>query len=145
MFVPFMYEEYLIPIALITMRVWLGTTLFLQASDKLFKIGIHNVSKAVEFKISKIPLSSKFYLFFAGFTSCLEFAGGILLVLGLFKVLAFSMLCLNMLLVSAAFSLNSPMWDMRHFFPRFIVLILLMFVSSQNDWFSLDWYINKNY
>jgi uncharacterized membrane protein YphA (DoxX/SURF4 family) len=140
-----MYEEYLIPFAILTMRLWLGSTLLIQASDKLFSIGIQNVSNALEFKISKIHLSPKFYLFFAGLTSWLEFAGGILLILGLFKVLAFSLLCLNMLLVSLAFSLNGPMWDMRHFFPRFIILILLMFVSMHNDWFSLDQLINKNF
>ena len=139
-----MYEELLIPFALLLMRLWLGMTLLMQAGDKLFSIGIHNVSEALEFKISRIKLSPSFYIFFTGLTSCLEFAGGILLILGLFKVFAFAMIGVNMLLVSLAFSLNSPMWDMRHFFPRFLILLLLMFLSHGNDWYSIDWIITKN-
>ncbi len=138
-----MQEEYLISIAILTMRIWLGATLLIQASDKLFSIGIQNVSAAFEFKISTFRLPHNFYRFLAGFTSFIEFTGGILLILGLFKTIAFSALCVDMLLVSLALSLNKPMWDMGHFFPRFIILLILMLVSMNNDRFSLDWLINK--
>lgn len=144
MFVQLMYEEYLIPFALLTMRLWLGTTLIIQASDKIFNIGIKNISDVLEFKISHFRLSQRFYTFFAGLTSYLEFIGGILLVTGFIKPFAFALLAINMLLVSIAFSLNSPMWDMRHFFPRFLILIILMLTSMHNDWFSIDWLLNKN-
>lgn len=138
-----MSEAYLIPIAILTMRLWLGATLLIQASDKIFSIGIRNVSDALEFKISKIHLSQGFYMFFIGLTSFLEFIGSILLIAGFLKVFALIGLALNMLLVSIAFSLNGAMWDMRHFFPRFIVLIILMLLSTQSDWFSIDWILNK--
>ena len=138
-----MYDEYLIPIAILTMRIWLGSTFIIQASDKLFNIGIQNVSDAFEFKISHFALSANFYRFFAGLTSVIELIAGILILFGLFKVFALSALAVNILLLSIAFSLNTPMWDMRHFLPRFLILIILMFTSNQNDWFSIDWLLNK--
>ena len=138
-----MYQEYLIPIALLTMRIWLGSIFIIQASDKLFNIGIQNVSDAFEFKISHFALSPNVYRYFAGLTSIIELNAGILILFGLFKVVALAALALNILLLSIAFSLNTPMWDMRHFLPRFLILLIVMFTSNQNDWFSIDWLMNK--
>ncbi len=137
-----MYNEYLIPIALLTMRLWLGGILIAQAYDKLFNIGIQNVSQVIEFKISAFKLSPSFYKAFAAITSLLEFIGGILLVLGFLSVFAYSAIALDIVLISLAFSLTTPMWDMRHVFPRFIILIVLMFAGTQQDWFSLDYFIH---
>lgn len=137
-----MHHEYLVPIGLLTLRIWLGGILMIQAYDKLFKIGIQNVSQVIESKVSTFRLSPSIYKSFAALTSLLEFVGGLLILLGFLKTFAYSMVALDVVLVSMAFSLNTPMWDMRHVFPRFMALLILMFMPQMLDNFSLDYFIH---
>lgn len=141
MFVDMINDVILLPSAILLMRLWLGFTLFVQAYDKIFNIGIPEVSRVVELKVTNRQIPNSLSIFFVAMSSWIEFVCGILLVFGFMKIAAFMLIGVNMLMVSAAFSLNAPMWDMRHFFPRFLILIILMCVSFNNDWFSIDWLI----
>jgi putative oxidoreductase len=72
------------------------------------------------------------------YTSFAEFIGGILLVTGLFSTIALAALGLDLILVVFAFTYLKPMWDMKHVFPRFILIVaLLLLPDSHNNW-SLD-------
>lgn len=138
-----MLELYYIPLALLLLRLWLGFTFMFQATDKLFYLGIDKVVDAVEYSARRITISRSTKKFFITLSCWLELAGSILLILGMFKMAAFIILGVNMLGLSIAFSMQSAMWDMKHFFPRFIGLILLMMMSAAGDLFSVDNYLFK--
>jgi putative oxidoreductase len=73
------------------------------------------------------------------FTSIVEFIGGIALILGLFSNYALYLLGIDLLLVCFAFSIVNPMWDTRHVFPRFILVILLLLLPIEYCKISIDY------
>jgi putative oxidoreductase len=72
-----------------------------------------------------------------------EFAGGIALILGFYTNYALYLLGIDLLLAAFAFSLLQPMWDMKHLFPRFILVITLLLLPDAWNKFSIDFLINK--
>jgi uncharacterized membrane protein YphA (DoxX/SURF4 family) len=78
----------------------------------------------------------------AYYTSVVELIGGVFLVFGIFTNYALYALGLDLLLVCFAFSFIEPMWDMKHVFPRFILVILLLILPLENHKLSLDYLIN---
>ena len=76
--------------------------------------------------------------FMALYTSIIEFVGGLFLILGLFKNIVLTLFGIDLIFVAIAFSYMNPVWDMKHVYPRLILIILLF--AMPNDWsyFSLD-------
>lgn len=119
-------------------RIFCGVIFLFQGYDKLFNIKINGLIEvfALESKKRQVP---KFLLgFMAVFTSVVEFVGGLLLIVGLFKNVVLTLFGLDLIFVAIAFSYMNPVWDMKHVYPR-LILVLTLFVMP-NDWnyFSLD-------
>lgn len=123
-------------------RIFAGVIFLTQGYDKLFNVKINGVVDyfMIESKDRAVP---KILLkFMAGFSSIIEFAGGLFLILGLLKNETLTLFGLDLIFVAIAFSYMNPVWDMKHVYPR-LILVLLLFVMP-NNWcrFSLDYLIS---
>lgn len=119
-------------------RIFCGIIFLFQGYDKLFKIKIGGVidTFAMETARRHVP---KFLLgFMAVFTSLVEFGGGLLLILGLFKNVVLTLFGLDLIFVAIAFSYMNPVWDMKHVYPRLILITLLFAMPNDWNYFSLD-------
>jgi putative oxidoreductase len=120
------------------LRLILGILFFFQGYDKVFRVRMPGVIEffRVESNHRRIPdfvLRLSAYL-----TSYIELLGGLMLILGLFKTWALYLLGFDLILVSAAFSLLKPMWDMQLLFPRLVLLAALLYFPPGWDLISLD-------
>lgn len=120
------------------LRVILGVLFFFQGYDKVFNMKVSGVTAFFrnEWRNRSMPqfiLSASAYL-----TSYIELIAGALLIVGLFKTYAFYLLGLDLILVSAAFSMLKPMWDMQLLFPRLLLLAILLYLPAEWDLLSLD-------
>jgi hypothetical protein len=61
-----------------------------------------------------------------------------LLLLGLFEYAALYLLGINLLVAAAGFGIVTPLWDMRHAFPRLALLLLLLLVPQTWHCWTLD-------
>lgn len=119
-------------------RIFCGIIFLFQGYDKLFKIKISGVTDTFALEVMHRHVPRFLLVFMASFTSIVEFMGGLLLILGLFKNIVLSLFGLDMIFVAIAFSYMNPVWDMKHVYPRLILITLLF--AMPNDWsyFSLD-------
>lgn len=120
------------------LRVILGLLFFFQGYDKVFNLKISGVITFFreESRHKKIP---DFILVSSAYFTCLiELICGSLLIIGLFKTWALYLLGVDLILVSAAFSLLKPMWDMQMVYPRLIILSACLYLPEAWDIFSLD-------
>ncbi len=134
--------EYKLYIAETMVRIFAGILFFFQGYDKLFKIKMPGVIDTFMADAYRRNISRSFVSLIAYYTSIVEFVGGILLVLGLFSNYALYALGIDLLLVCFAFSFIEPMWDMKHVFPRFLLIILLLLLPLEQNILSLDYLIN---
>ncbi|MEO9257609.1 MAG: DoxX family membrane protein, partial [Crocinitomicaceae bacterium] len=116
----FELNETILPLFL---RLILGILFFFQGYDKVVRIGMKGVASTFKEELGEIRLPKALLVSSAWFTSYVELIGGLLLILGLFKIPVLCILGLDVILVTAAFSLISPMWDMKYVFPRIFLLI----------------------
>ncbi len=121
-----------------TTRWLLAILFFFQAYDRMFRIGLKEASNIIYYQNTeqKLPLwivQTGTYL-----TAYLEFISGILLFLGLFRDIALYILCIDMIIAAAGFSYLKPMWDMKHFFPRFILLCIQLFLPESAYVLSIE-------
>ena len=137
-----MMNEYKVYIAETLVRVFAGILFFFQGYDKLFKIEMPGVIDTFMADASRRHIGRPIVSIIAYYTSIVEFVGGIFLVFGIFTNYALCALGIDLLMVCFAFSLMEPMWDMKHVFPRFILVILLLLLPLENDKLSLDYLIN---
>jgi putative oxidoreductase len=72
------------------------------------------------------------------FTSYVELICGFLLIIGLFEFTSLFLLGTSLIVASIAFSVISPMWDMKFLFPRLLLLLFLMLMPITFDVFSVD-------
>lgn len=126
-------------IAIATARIIAGILFFFQGYDKVFKVGIKEVSKIMKLSLGNRNLSDSFLVAISTVTSWIELVCGILLILGLLKYFALYLLCLNLILVVAGFSMSKPMWDTGHVFIRLTLLLLLLLTPIEWDKLSLDY------
>ena len=130
--------EYAEIIATFTVRVFLGLLFFFQGYDKVFRVTIPGVVRTFEqsYHDTKIPL----FFLQAGviITSFIELAGGLLLIVGLFKYLVLYLLAFDLLIAALGLSLINPMWDLKHSFPRLALLVFLLIIPPEWDQWSLD-------
>lgn len=123
------------------LRVILGILFFFQGYDRVFKVKISGVIEFFSQQLGSIKVPHFVLVLTAWFTSCAELICGALLILGLFKTYALYLLGLDLIIVSAAFSLIKPMWDMQQLFPRLILLAILLFLPAKWDVLSVDHFI----
>jgi len=124
-------------IAEVFVRCFLGILFAFQGYEKLFVVRIKNVVNAFHNEADRKHIPEFLLVFTSYFTSITEFAGGILLITGLFHQFVPIVLAINLLVVAFAFSFLRPMWDMQHVFPRVILLILILLLSNY-FYFGLD-------
>lgn len=119
-------------------RIFCGIIFLFQGYDKLFKVKISGVIDAFTLETANRHVPKFLLGFMAVFTSMVEFVGGLFLILGLFKNAVLTFFGLDLIFVAIAFSYMNPVWDMKHVYPRLILIILLF--AMPNDWsfFSLD-------
>lgn len=134
--------DYKLQIAETMLRIFAGIIFFFQGYDKLFKIKIPGVIDAFMKDAYRRHISRSVVAMLAYYTSIVEFVGGALLVVGLFTGYSLIALGTDLILVGFAFSFIEPMWDMKHVFPRFILVIMLMVLPLEHDKFSLDYLFN---
>jgi uncharacterized membrane protein YphA (DoxX/SURF4 family) len=123
-------------------RLFLGILLFFQGFDKVFIIKIKGVIEAYEAEVCVKRHIPRWLLCFSAYwTSFVELLTGFLLILGLFKYFALTLVGIDLLFVSVAFSIVKPMWDMKFVFPRLALLVTLLILPEQWNVISLDYLI----
>jgi len=137
--------EYKLYIAESMLRIFAGVLFFFQGYDKLFKIKMPGVIDAFMRDAERRHIARPLVGAVAYYTSIVEFIGGIFLVFGIFTNYTLFALGIDLILVCFAFSLMEPMWDMKHVFPRFILVILLLILPLENDKLSLDYLIKLKF
>lgn len=125
------------------LRVILGILFFFQGYDKVFKVKVPGVIEFFRQELGTIKVPGFVLTSTAWFTSYAEFLCGALLILGLFKSYALWILGVDLILVTGAFSLIKPMWDMQLLFPRLILLAILLYLPVEWDVISADHIIKK--
>lgn len=123
-------------IAELLLRAFCGVIFLFQGYDKLFRVKISGVTQTFQEMALKHHIPQFILMASAAFTSVVEFFGGVLLIIGLFKTAALTLLGIDLIIVGIAFSMLDPVWDMRHVFPRLAMIFVLLILP--NDWGSLS-------
>lgn len=131
------YPELNFNMAELFVRCFLGILLVFQGYDKLFVVKLKNVVSAFHDESERKNVPHFLVVLISYFTSIVEFFGGILLVIGLFHNFIHILLGVDLLLVTFAFSYVNPIWDLKHVFPR-AVLIISIFLLSNYFYFGID-------
>lgn len=134
--------DYKLQIAELLIRVFTGILFLFQGYDKLFVVKMRGVVNAFMADAGRQNIPGALVKFTAYYTSIVEFFGGILLILGLFTDYTLYFLGSDLLLVCFAFSYMQPMWDMKHVFPRLILIVVLLLLPGEYNNFSLDHLLN---
>jgi len=135
-------SDYKIQAAELLLRVFTGILFLFQGYDKLFVVKIGGVVDAFKADAGRQHIPGFLVTAMAYYTSIVEFAGGLLLILGLFSTYALYLIGFDLLLVCFAFSFMKPMWDLKHVFPRLILVAILLILPSEHCRFSLDYLFN---
>lgn len=120
-------------------RVFLGLLFFLQGYDKVFRIGVKEVIRTIHEPLSSKGVPSIFSNMGAYITSYIELICGALLIIGFVKYYCLYLLGFDLLFAAFAFGIVEPVWDMKHIFPRLVLLLFLMIIPSQWDVISVDY------
>src|SRR5438309_762897 len=125
-------------VAILLVRLLTGILFFSQAYEKIFRVKLKNVVDAFGVQFdgrlgSKLPFSLAIYV-----SSFAELIAGALLIMGLFRSVALYVLAGDLLLVGLAFSVIKPMWDMQFYFPRLVLVVLLLLLPADWDLLCLD-------
>ncbi|HMT28175.1 MAG TPA: DoxX family membrane protein [Bacteroidia bacterium] len=126
-------------IAVSTIRIIVGILFFFQGYDKVFTVGMKEVTATMKASFSYNRLPEGFLSLIAFFTSWIELICGFLLILGFFKYFAAYLLCLNLVVVVWGFSMAKPMWETGHVFIRLILLIMFLLAPIEWDKISVDY------
>jgi uncharacterized membrane protein YphA (DoxX/SURF4 family) len=132
-----MPEVLSIPVALMAMRLLTGILFFFQGYDKVFRLKTDGVLHAFGDALAQKNIPLPFARICILLSSLAEFIGGLLLMLGLFREPVLYMLMVDLLFVAIAFSLMKPMWDMGFYFPRFMLVLVLLVIPGEWDIYSL--------
>jgi len=128
-------------------RLFCGVLFIYQGYDKLFVVGVKNVIETFSADASRQHVPKVFVVFSSYFSSIVEFFGGALLILGLFKPIVLTLLGIDMIMVAIAFSTIQAIWDTKNVFPRLMLIGILMVTPSRWEFFSLqnliNYFINK--
>lgn len=124
-------------------RLFCGIIFLFQGYDKLFVVKIKGVVELFQRNANSKHVPGFVQYSLAFYTSMMEFFGGLLLIIGLFKNIVLVLLGFDVILVAVAFSVLEPVWDMRHVFPRLLIISVLLVLPD--DWarFTLDFFLKK--
>lgn len=125
--------------AVLIARVFLGLLFFYQGYDKIFRIKVKNVIETIHTPLESRGIPKIFSVTGAYFTSYTELICGATLIIGFVKYWSLYLLGFDMLFAALALGLVEPMWDMKHVFPRLVLLIFLLILPSQWDVISIDY------
>lgn len=116
-------------------RIFLGLLFFFQGYDAIFRVGVGKAAATYEDGFGPKGVPRILTVAAAWFTSSTELICGFLLLLGLFEYAALYLLGLNLLVAATGFGIMSPLWDLKHVFPRLVLLLfLLLLPESWNTW-----------
>ena len=125
-------------VGVFAIRCVAGILFFFQGYDKVFRIKTEGVLNTFSDALAKRHISKTSVRMFIAISSFIELVGGLLLAVGLFREPVIYLLTANMIGVALGFSILKPVWDMAHYFPRFVLLSALMFIPEKWDKFCLD-------
>jgi uncharacterized membrane protein YphA (DoxX/SURF4 family) len=125
--------------AVLLVRVFLGLLFLCQGYDKVFRVKVKNVIENIHTPMAQHGVPEIFSVIGAYFTSYIELICGATLILGFCTYWSLYLLGFDLLFVAFAFSIVEPMWDMKHIFPRLILLVILLILPSQWDVISVDY------
>lgn len=129
------YLEAFIPLML---RVILGLLFLFQSYDILFRIGFKETYQTVCEGCRKRSIPDWFTKFSVISSTYIQFLGGILMILGLFTPITIIILGINLIMVSFAFGFLNGLWDLKHVFPRVVLLTTIALLYEQYDIWALD-------
>ena len=119
-------------------RVFLGLLFFFQGYDKVLRVKINGVIQTFEHPLIRNHIPRWMLVASAYFTSYVELICGFMLILGFVKYYSLYLLGIDLLMVSVAFSIMEPMWNLRHVFPRMLLLLIVLIMPSEWDVISID-------
>ena len=128
--------------AVLLLRTVAGILFFFQGYDKLFNIKIINVVRTFNDPLNKIHIPMALQKIGITISSIIEFICGLLLFFGFYKNMALFFLAGDLVFVALMFSCIKPMWDMQFYFPRLILIFILLMISPSVDIFSIDYLIS---
>ena len=135
-------EEHNVAIAEFMIRLITGILFFFQGFDKLFNIKMDEVIATFMRDAERRHIPRPMVAFISYLTSLIELIAGFLLIIGLFTNYALLALSIDLVMITLAFSIMQPMWDLKHVFPRVILLTILFIISSNYNKISLDYFLN---
>jgi uncharacterized membrane protein YphA (DoxX/SURF4 family) len=125
--------------AVFIVRIFFGILIFLQGYDKVFRVGVKNVIGTFEYPLQGIHHLPHFLLVCGVmYTSFVELIGGLFLIVGFMKYIVLYFISLDLIIAAVGLGIMKPMWDMKHVFPRFVMLVFLLVLPSQYDVISVD-------
>jgi len=124
--------------ALLLVRAILGILFLMQGYDKIFRIGIENVVVAASNPFTDKFFGKSFFKTLIFVSSWIELLAGAMLVAGFQRDEALILLGADLFMTGLIFSLIKPMWDMQYYFPRLILLLILMLAPEAWDTFRID-------
>ncbi|MGH1384801.1 DoxX family membrane protein [Kordia sp.] len=130
-------------IALLTIRLLLGFIFFFQGFGKLFKFGVDNVYNNFFAKTYEGILPDFLLYGTAYYTSYIEFLGGLLLIIGLKRDYTLYALASVLIIVTFGHGLVEPIWDLSHVMFRAILLLTLLLLPKEWDYYRLDTLLKK--
>lgn len=122
----------------ILIRYSLGILFFFQAYDKLFVLGTTEVIRTFSKDAQQHRIPDWVTKLITYLTSGIELIAPVFLICGFCTDFAAIALCLNVLLVMFSFSWMNPMWDMKHVFPRLVLLIFYFMLPHTVAYFRLE-------
>ena len=122
-------------------RVILGTLLFFQSYEILVRIGMTETCNTVYEGTREKKIPDWFSKISVYFSTYIQLIGGGLLILGLFTPIVMIIIGINLIMVCIGFSYLKGIWDMKHVFPRLVLLIILFLIYSDLDVLSLDYFL----
>jgi uncharacterized membrane protein YphA (DoxX/SURF4 family) len=125
-------------IAILIARVFLGVLFFMQGYDKVFGIGLKNITESFKKELGNSILPGPIITLSAYYTSFIELIGGFFLILGFMKYYTLYALGLDLILVAVAMGMIEPLWKMDFVFPRLALILFLLVVPAEWDTFCLD-------
>jgi len=127
-------------IAVFVARVFLGLLFFFQGYDAVFKIGLKNVIDTAAAPLAMKGVPRFISVMGSYYTSYVQLIAGAFLIIGLLKYYALYLLGIDLLLACIVFGIVTPVWDMRHVFPRLVLLIFLLLAPARWDVLSADYF-----
>ena len=132
-------NDYKFQVAELLVRTFAAVLFLFQGYDKLFKIRMAGVIDTFSADAERSHIPHSLLSLVAYITTIIEFVGGLMLLIGLCTTSVLYALGLDLLLVSLAFTYMKPIWDMKHVFPRFALVITLLLMPDHYRFFCVDY------